>query len=107
MAFFLPPGCSFWLPDVLGAGVDGARDDSWRGRFTVCLYLMAKHSHVGVDVDGQAYPLHWPTVYSCQMRGHGLLPGVILSCCYSGQWCLSGDVKLPRRRYFMESLPLW
>jgi hypothetical protein len=26
-------------------------------------------------------PLHWPTAYSRQMRGHGFLPGAILSYC--------------------------
>jgi hypothetical protein len=33
------------------------------------LYLAAKPSHIGVDVDGLAYFLHRPTVYSCQMAG--------------------------------------
>jgi hypothetical protein len=47
MAFFLPPGCSFSHPGVIGAKVDGARDDSRRGCFTVCLYLEAKPSHMG------------------------------------------------------------
>jgi hypothetical protein len=28
------------------------------------LYLAAKPSHAGVDVDGKAYPLHHPMVYS-------------------------------------------
>jgi hypothetical protein len=28
------------------------------------LYLVAKPSHVGVDVDGLAYSLHCPTVFS-------------------------------------------
>jgi hypothetical protein len=46
-AFFLPFGCSFRLPSVLGAKVDGAWDDSCRGRFTEWLYLVAKPSHVG------------------------------------------------------------
>ena len=30
------------------------QDDSWRGCFTVWLYLAAKPSHLGVDVDGLA-----------------------------------------------------
>jgi hypothetical protein len=71
MTFFLPPGCSFWLTGVLCAEVDGTQNDSWRGRFMVWLYLAAKFSHLGVDVDGLACPLHQPTVYSCQTRGHG------------------------------------
>jgi hypothetical protein len=85
MTFFLPPGCSFWLPGVLGAEVNCARDDSWRGHFTVWLYMAAKPSHVGVNVDGPPRPLHWPTVCSCQTREHGLLPVIILSCHCSGR----------------------
>jgi hypothetical protein len=46
-AFFFPPRCYFRFQDVLGAEVDGVRDDSWRGRFVVWLYLTAKSSHVG------------------------------------------------------------
>jgi hypothetical protein len=103
MSFFLPPGCSFCLSGVLGAEVDGVRDDSWRGHFAVLLYLVAKPYHVGVDVDGLAYPLHRATVRSCQMRRQDLLAGVVLSCRCSGRWRLSGGVKLPRRRYLMES----
>jgi hypothetical protein len=103
LAFFSPPMCSFWLSGVLGAEVVGARDDSWRGHFTVWLYLAAKPSHMGVDVDGLACPMHWHMVRSCQTRGQCLLPGVVLSCCCSGRWRLSGDVKLPGHRYLMES----
>jgi hypothetical protein len=69
----------------------------------VLLYLAAKTFHVGVEVDGLAYRLHRPTVHSCQMRGHGLLPSVVLSCHCSGQWRLLGDVELPGRRYLAES----
>jgi hypothetical protein len=47
MAFFLPSGCSFRLPGVLGAEVDCARNDSSRCRFAVWLYMVTKHSHVG------------------------------------------------------------
>jgi hypothetical protein len=43
------------------------------------LYLVAKPSHVGVDVDGLACPLHHPTVYSWQMRRHGFLSSAALS----------------------------
>jgi hypothetical protein len=66
MVLFRVPGCSSWLPDVLGAEVDDARDDSWRDSFAMWLYLMGKPSHMGVDVDGLAYPLHCPMVYSCR-----------------------------------------
>jgi hypothetical protein len=38
--------------------VDDARDDSWRGSFVKRFYLVAKPSHVTVDVDGLACPLH-------------------------------------------------
>jgi hypothetical protein len=103
MAFFLPPECSFRLLDVLSAEVDGARDDSWRGRFTVWHYLETKLSHVGVDVDGLACLLHRPTVHSYQMRVQGLPLGTILSYRYSGRRHLSGGVKLPGHRYLMES----
>jgi hypothetical protein len=84
MTFILPPECSFWLPGVLGAKVEEpvmilGEVASWCG-FTWRLSLPT----LGVDVDGLAYPLHWPTVCSYQMRGHGLLLGVILSYCCSG-----------------------
>jgi hypothetical protein len=59
------------------------------------LYLPTKPSHVGVDADGLAYPLHWPTAHSYQTRVLGLLLGDVLSCRCSGQWRLSGDVKPP------------
>jgi hypothetical protein len=41
------------------------------------LCFMAMLSHVGVDVDGLAYPLHRPTVHSYQMKGQSLLPNVV------------------------------
>jgi hypothetical protein len=47
---------SSWLPGVLGAEVADARDGSWRRCFATWLYLAAKPSHVGVDVDGLACP---------------------------------------------------
>jgi hypothetical protein len=69
----------------------------------VWLYLAAKPSHVGDDVDGLAYPLHRPMVCSCQMRGHNLLLGAVLSYRYSGRWRLSADVKPPGCKYLKES----
>jgi hypothetical protein len=42
-------------------------------------YMAAKPSHVGVDLDGLACPLHRPTSYSCQTMGHGFLIGDVLS----------------------------
>jgi hypothetical protein len=44
------------------------------------LYLAAKPSHVGVDVDGLACPLHRPIVCSSQTKGYGFLSGATLSC---------------------------
>jgi hypothetical protein len=69
MVFFLAPGCSFLFPSVLVAEVDDARDGSQRRCFTMWLWLTAKPSHMGVDVDKLAYPLCCPTAYGCQMRG--------------------------------------
>jgi hypothetical protein len=43
------------------------------------LYLAASPSHVGVDVDRLAYPLHCPMAYSRQMRGQSFLSGAALS----------------------------
>jgi hypothetical protein len=40
------------------------------------LYLAAKPSHMGADVDGLAYSLHCPTVCSGQMREQSVLTGV-------------------------------
>jgi hypothetical protein len=67
------------------------------------LYMMAKPYHVGVDVDGLAYPLYRPTVRSHQTRGWGLLPSIVLSYHCHCRWCPSRDVKLPGPRYLMES----
>jgi hypothetical protein len=86
---------SSWLLDVLGAEVDDTQDESWRGCFMKRLYLPAKPSHIGIDVDGLAYPLHRPMARSWQMRGQGLLPGVVLSYRCSGRWHLLRDVKPP------------
>jgi hypothetical protein len=58
---FLPPECSFRLSGILGAEVDGARDDSWRGSFTKCLYLVARPCHVGGQC-GRA-SLHFAPAY--------------------------------------------
>jgi hypothetical protein len=66
------PGCSSWFS---GAEVDGARDSSWRHRCFAWVYLAAKPSHVGVDMDELACPLHHPTVCDRQTRGHSFLSG--------------------------------
>jgi hypothetical protein len=60
------------------------------------LYFAAKPSHVVVDVDGQAYPLHRPTVCSHQTRGQGFLSGAALSHHVEvGSGAFPGDVKPP------------
>jgi hypothetical protein len=69
LAFFLAPRCTSWFSGVLGVEVDDARDGSWRRCFTAWLYLATKTSHVGVDVDELASPLHHPIACSRQMRG--------------------------------------
>jgi hypothetical protein len=66
--FFLPPKCSSRLRGILGAEVDDAQDDSWRGSFAKRLWQLCLPTW-GVDVDGLAYPLHRPTSCSCQVRG--------------------------------------
>jgi hypothetical protein len=57
-------GATSGLLGVLGEEVDNARDVSWRGNFVKRLYLPAKPSHVGIDVDGLDYPLHRSTTHS-------------------------------------------
>jgi hypothetical protein len=64
---------------------------SWRR-----LYLAAKPSHVGADVDGLAYPLHHPMSYNHQTRGQGLLSGIALSRrAVVGGGTFLGDAKPP------------
>jgi hypothetical protein len=59
----------FLVLSVLGAEVNDARDGSWRRCFVEWLYLAAKPAHVGVDVDGLAYPLCRSTACNRQTRG--------------------------------------
>jgi hypothetical protein len=68
------PGCSSWFP---GAEVDDAWVGPCRHRQDG-LYLTAKPSHVGVDVDGLAYPLHRPMVCDHQTRGLSFLSDATL-----------------------------
>jgi hypothetical protein len=66
-------------------------ESSWR-RGGLCLerfletflYLAAKPTHMGVDVDELANPLHRHMACSCQTRGQGLLPSIVLSHHCSG-----------------------
>jgi hypothetical protein len=68
--------CSSWFS---GTEVDGAQDGSWRHRCFAQLYLPAKPSHVGVDVDGLACSLHCLTVCDRQTKGYDFLSGAALS----------------------------
>jgi hypothetical protein len=43
------------------------------------LYLAAKPSHMGVVVDGLAFPLRRPTVCNYQTRGQGFLSSAAFS----------------------------
>jgi hypothetical protein len=67
------------------------------------LYLAAKPSHVGVDMDGLACPLHDLRLVAVRRGDIAYLSGIVLSYHCSRQWRLSRDVKLPERRYLMES----
>jgi hypothetical protein len=58
--------------------VDGALDGSWRHHCFARLYLAAKPSHVGVDVNDLAYYMHRPTVCRRQTRRQSLLFGAAL-----------------------------
>jgi hypothetical protein len=50
----------------------------------------------GVNVDGLACLMHRPTAYGRQMRGHGFLPGVVLSHHVAkGSGALLGDTQPP------------
>jgi hypothetical protein len=67
------------------------------------LYLAAKLSHVGVDVDSLACPP--APSYGLRSSDEGSeLParcGLVLSCC-SGRWHHSGGCKAPRLGYSVE-----
>jgi hypothetical protein len=98
----------WWCTDcmgVLGAEVDDTRDGSWRRCFMVWLYLAAKSSQVGVDVDVWLYVGDLgdrPTACSRQTRGQGLLPDIVLFHHYSGRWHLSGRCEAPGLGYLVE-----
>jgi hypothetical protein len=66
----------FLAPEHRGGGCPG--------RFLVLsclamLYLVSRPSHVGADVDGLAYSLHYPTACGSPTRGLCCLIGVVLS----------------------------
>jgi hypothetical protein len=65
------------------------------------LYLASKPSHVGVNVDGLACPLHYLMACDRQMRGQGFLSGAVLShCVVVDGGAFSRDAKPP-------SLDIW
>jgi hypothetical protein len=71
------------------------------------LYLAAKPSHVGLDVDGLACLLHRPTVYSRQMSGQGFSSGPALSRRVAvGDGAFLGDAK-PQAWIFDGGLTAW
>jgi hypothetical protein len=66
---------------------------SWRR-----LYLVARSSHVVVNVDRLACPLHHPMAYCHHMRGQGFLSGTVLShhvAMGGGTFLRGGGVKPP------------
>jgi hypothetical protein len=64
--------------------------------------LAAKPAHVGIDMDGLAYPLHCPIACGRQTRGQGLLPGVVLSRCCSGVVAPFQECEAPGIGYLVE-----
>jgi hypothetical protein len=89
MSFFLTPGV------LVGSRVFLALRWMMSGTFLEDiasrhrLYLAANPSHVGVDVDGVACPLHRPMTCSRQTGEQGFLSCVVLSHRYSLWWRLS------------------
>jgi hypothetical protein len=59
-----PPEHSSWLPGILGAEVEMLKMVLGEVAGWCLLYLVAKPSHVGVDVDRLSCPLHRPMVCS-------------------------------------------
>jgi hypothetical protein len=105
--FFLAFVCSSWFLGIIGAEVDDAQDSSWRRCFVAWLYLAAKSSYVGVDVDGLAYPLHHPMACNRQTREHGLSTRRCLVP--SLQWAMLPfrGCEAPRVWIFGEELTTW
>jgi hypothetical protein len=73
--------------------VEGAWDGSWSCHLAI-LYLAAKPSHMGANVDGLACSLHRPMVYSHQRGGQSFLTGIAPSHhAVVGGGAFPGDVK--------------
>jgi hypothetical protein len=64
-------GCSLRPLSLPGDEVDNARVDPCRGCF-MGSFLDSDVFPRGSEVDGLAYPLHWPKIHSYQSRGQGL-----------------------------------
>jgi hypothetical protein len=81
-------GCSLRPAGLLGIKVDDAQVGACRDCF-VGSFLGGEVFHVGGEVDGLAYPQHWPIDHSCQSRGQ-VLPVwrcPVLSLLISGGTC--------------------
>jgi hypothetical protein len=63
----------------LRVGRHNTQDGSWRRRCFARLYLAAKPSHMGVDVDSLACYLHHPMVCGHQTSGQSFLSSAALS----------------------------
>jgi hypothetical protein len=79
----------------------------WRRCFATLLYLAAKPTHVGVDVERLACPLHCFMACGRQMRGYGLLPGIFLFYCCSGAVAPFQGMWSPRALIFSGVLIVW
>jgi hypothetical protein len=71
------------------------------------LYLAAKPSHMGDEVDVLACSLHCPMVCSHQMWGHDFLSGAALSCCATVSGGAFPGVRSPRAWIFDGGLIIW
>jgi hypothetical protein len=70
------------------------------------LYLAAKPSHMGVDVDELACPLHRPVACCHQMWGQGFLSSMVIShrVIVGGAISLGGEGReAPRHGYLMRT----
>jgi hypothetical protein len=69
--------------------------------------LVTKPSHMGVDVDGLACPLHYSTTYNHQTRGSRFLPGAVLSRLATLVMASYWGIRSPRAWTFVELLTVW
>jgi hypothetical protein len=66
------------------------------------LYLAAKSSHVGVDVDGLSCPLHRRMHVVIRRGDKASCQALPCPSCCNGRWHLSEGCEAPRLRYSME-----